>query len=320
MRRHVSKIKLALKIVILVGLCSLIYQRLDWGLVQTYAYQINYGAWVAATLLFLAQFFLLSWRWMILINIGRHRMNYPLSVQVTLASNIANLLLIPTIAGMAVRIAVAVQLGATLFKAIFATFLDRILTLTALSIFCAIFLPSFAHFTDAKYYREVAIFVGLSLLVVFVILPVFSISILPRIPKKFISKSNVRSGARYLTLLFNNNAVMIKLLSISLMAQLCFFYAVYIIATATGIELSFLQIMLVLPITSIVSSIPLSFGGWGVRESAFIYAFGFLGISAEAAFSTSVQVGILGLVAVIIAGIPALISGEFLKKLERKNV
>lgn len=312
MRRHVSKIKLALKIVILIGLCSLIYQRLDWGLVKEYGHQIDYKAWIISTIMLLAQFFLLAWRWMILINIGRQRMGYPLSVQVTLASNIANLLLIPTVAGMAVKIAVAIQLGASLFKAVFATFLDRILTLTALSIFCAIFLPSFAHFTEAKYYKEIAIFVGISLLIVFIILPVFSLKILPKMPKSIVSKANMRSGIRYLTLLFNNNAVMIKLLLISLAAQFCFFVSVFAITQSMNIDLNLLQLMVVLPAITLVSSIPLSFGGWGIRESAFIYGLGIIGVSAEAAFALSVQVGLLGLLAVILAGIPALLSGQFL--------
>jgi uncharacterized protein (TIRG00374 family) len=315
MVHSLSKIKLGLKILITLGIFSLLFQRMDINMLKEASTHLDFSAWIIAILALLGQLFFLSWRWMLLINIGRHRMNYPTSLQVTLASNIANLLLIPTIGGVVVRVAVALEFGASLFKALFATAIDRVMTLAALSILCAIFLPALSNFAEEQSLRDISIFIGISLLIVFIALPVISLVILPRLPEKIISKANIRSGVRYLILLFNNNALLFKILVISLIGQMCFFFAVYSIAISAGIELTFLQMMIIMPAIAFVSSTPLSFGGWGVREGAFIYGFGLLGIAMEVAFSASVQIGIVSLIATAVAGVPAILSGNFLKKL-----
>jgi len=93
------------------------------------------SSWVYALLFIMLQTALLSWRWMILINIGRFRMTFIEAFQVTLASLIANILLITSISGIAVRIGMAYQYGASLFKSIAATIIDRLATMAALVFF-----------------------------------------------------------------------------------------------------------------------------------------------------------------------------------------
>ena len=137
-------------------------------------------------------------------------------------------------------------------------------------------------------------------------------------PQFNLSKGNLRSGTRYLTLLFNNNVLLIKILMISLIAQFCFFAAVYCISVSAGIQLSFLQIMVVLPAIALVSSMPFSFGGWGLREGAFVYGLGLLAVPMETAFSISVQIGLVSLIATVLAGLPALLSNDLLK-FKKKN-
>lgn len=322
MVRFIKKFKFPLKILISVGILMLVIQRMNMELLIKASHKIDASAWVLATLLILAQLFLISWRWMLLINVGKHRMNYPVSLQVTLASQIANLLLIPIIAGAAVRITVSLQKGASLFKSIFATAIDRIMTLAALSLFCAIFLPSLSHFIDLKYLEDLAIVAGLSLIVIFILMPIFILVLLPKLPEKIISKAHMRSGVRYLISLFNNHMMMAKIVILSLLAQMCFFAATYLIAVSAGITLSALQMMVVLPAIALVSSLPLSIGGWGVREGAFIFGLGLLAVPAEVAFSASVQIGFIGILSVIIAGLPALLMGRFYRlfvKVRPKN-
>jgi hypothetical protein len=189
------------------------------------------------------------------------------------------------------------------------------MTLAALSIFCAIFLPSLSHFVEMQSLKNISLFVGVSLLIIFIIMPTVSLLLLPKLPESLISKANIRSGIRYLVSLFNNNIVLAQILMISLVAQFCFFIAAYLISLSAGIDLSFLTIMLVLPAVSFIASMPISIGGWGVREGAFIYGLGLLSIESELAFSASVQIGLVGIIATIVAGAPALLSGGFLEKL-----
>lgn len=66
-------------------------------------------------------------------------------------------------------------------------------------------------------------------------------------------------------------------------------------ALALGVKFGVVH-LLMLPLIMLVSSIPLSFAGWGLRESAMVTGLGFAGISAGDALAVSVSFGIAQLV------------------------
>jgi uncharacterized membrane protein YbhN (UPF0104 family) len=53
----------------------------------------------------------------------------------------------------------------------------------------------------------------------------------------------------------------------------------------------------------LMSMLPISFGGWGVREIAFVYLLGAAGVSAEAALSLSIAFGLLRVLLGLIGGL-----------------
>jgi uncharacterized membrane protein YbhN (UPF0104 family) len=53
----------------------------------------------------------------------------------------------------------------------------------------------------------------------------------------------------------------------------------------------------------LMAMVPISFGGWGVREIAFVYLLGAGGVSAEAALSLSIAFGLLRVLVGIIGGL-----------------
>ncbi len=295
-----------------------LFLHMDMAALKEASHLIKASAWGWALVFIIAQLLLLSLRWMYLINVGRYRMNYSEAVEITLASLVANLIFLTTISGIVVRVAMALQYGASLFKAIFATALDRLMTLAALLLLTAIFLPSLGTYVDLPIQKDITMFIGAFMLVLFVFTPLLTLHIVKKLPNFSLSKGNFRSGLRYLKLLLNNSPLLGKILSISLLAQLCFFFAVYQISMSAGVSLSFLQIMIVLPAIAIVSSMPFSFGGWGVREGAFVYGLGLLHIPMEIAFSISIQIGLVSLIATMLAGVPALLTSNspFQKKQE----
>ena len=68
-----------------------------------------------------------------------------------------------------------------------------------------------------------------------------------------------------------------------------------------------------MPVLALISSLPISFGGWGVREGAFVYGLGLIGFSMESAFFLSVQVGFITLVAPFVVGLPYLLKSDMRK-------
>lgn len=55
------------------------------------------------------------------------------------------------------------------------------------------------------------------------------------------------------------------------------------------------------------ASLPISFAGWGMRELSAVFAFGFIGIDPEIAFATSVVIGLISFVVLLIALFPAIL-------------
>lgn len=305
---HRTKLfKFVIKIALSIAILSFLLARMDMAELRDMTHHFKASAWGYAALLIMAQFFILSFRWMLLINIGHKRMSFLDSVQVTLASLLANMLFITSLTGIFVRIALALQYGASMFKAVFATAVDRLMTLAALVLFSSLFLPALGNYLEQDLYKNTSLYMGLFIFTVFVCAPLFLFFLLKNLPKLPFSKPHIRSASRYLTILLNNRKLILKVSLSSLAGQMSFFIAVYCIMISGGLELSFLKIMTVLPIISLVASLPLSFGGWGVREGAFVYGLGLLGVPMEMAFLTSVQIGLVSMLVTILVGLPALI-------------
>lgn len=103
---------------------------------------------------------------------------------------------------------------------------------------------------------------------------------------------------------FNKSSmVLLKSLILSVIIQIMNMMAVYIISHGLGIGISFLSIMLFIPLIVTVSMVPLSISGLGVREGAFVILFGKVGIRPEVAISIS----LLWFISVVIGSLPGLV-------------
>jgi uncharacterized membrane protein YbhN (UPF0104 family) len=60
----------------------------------------------------------------------------------------------------------------------------------------------------------------------------------------------------------------------------------------------------------LLTMIPISFGGWGVREVAFVYLLGAAGVSADAALSLSIAFGLLRMIVGAVGGVAWVLIGE----------
>lgn len=94
-----------------------------------------------------------------------------------------------------------------------------------------------------------------------------------------------------------------KALLISALVQLSGFLAVYILARGIGELIPFLACLIFLPLIAILTMIPISISGIGVREGAFVLFFGLIGVKPDVAtalslswFLTVIAGNILGLV------------------------
>ena len=65
-----------------------------------------------------------------------------------------------------------------------------------------------------------------------------------------------------------------------------------------------------MPPIMLITTLPLSIGGWGIRENAIILGFGLIGIASDAALALSVLLGLIALVTALPGGLVWLLSRE----------
>lgn len=293
-----------IKIAISLGIVALLLTRMDWDMVVTRLEHVRIEGIFWGIIFVLGQIALLSWRWADLVNIDQDspHMSYITALKITLTSLLANALFITSIGGLVARVGLTVNQGVHFIKTICAAITDRLMTLTALTVTAAMFLPFLDRFISHQILYVAYAAIAATILFFAVIIPIFYSSHL----KNFIiSKPKLEACAHYIWALMQQRGRFIRILINSLTAQCFYFISVYLIAISTGAEFSFIDLMTVLPAITLVASLPISFGGWGIREGAFVTGLGIIGVPMETAFLISVEIGILTMLITIIAGVPA---------------
>jgi len=304
MKKFYNRHKLAIKILVSLGIIGLLGMRMDTHNAAELISKIHRNVWLIAAGMIFVQILSLSYRWFLLINAHEKRITYRNAVRVTIASQIANYLFITSIGGIVVRIALSVQSGFSVMRSIAATALDRIMTLAALLILTALFLPVLSAIASHDVYHH-AIFV----LVLFALaLFMFALLMFDTLRRRIIfSHRKITMCFKYLRTIMTDQNLLAKVIISSLVGQLAYFVAVYSVTLSTGIEFSWLHFISILPLITIVASLPVGYGGWGIREGAFVYGLGLINIPMETAFAISVQIGLISMLCAFIAGVPALL-------------
>lgn len=299
-------LNIPIKIAISLGIVALLLSRMDFSAIGVQLAQVQVGGIFWGGVFILAQIGLLAWRWADLVNIDHEgpALSYRESLKITLASLLANVLFITSISGLVVRVGLTVHHGISLAKSICAAVTDRLMTLVALVIMAALFVPFFDRFGGALHnaaYATIAVLVFM----VLIFIPLFYSR---AVKDMILSSPRLSACVRYMLSISRDRGLFLRIIVNSLTAQLFYFVSVYFIALSTGAQFSFFDLMSVLPVITLAASLPVSFGGWGIREGAFVYGLGLIGVPMETAFVISVEIGLLTMLATILAGVPALLS------------
>jgi uncharacterized protein (TIRG00374 family) len=99
------------------------------------------------------------------------------------------------------------------------------------------------------------------------------------------------------------SSVVALLLWTGLLGQLVAIVAFFLVGRSVGAPLSLVDCAVTLAPSLLVALVPISLGGWGVREGAFIVLLGFYGVSPEQALVISVLFGL----ALLSAAMPGLV-------------
>lgn len=308
-------INIPVKIAISAGIVALLLSRMDLTAIGAQFARVEAIGILWGGIFILAQIGLLAWRWADLINIDHDGrvLSYKESLKITLASLLANVLFITSISGLVVRVGLTFHYGITMTKTICAAIVDRLMTLLALMILAALFVPFFDRFVSESLHSAAYATMAVLVFTVLVFTPVFYSKAIKDLLR---STPKLEACMDYIASIGQDRSLFIRVIINSLTAQLFYFVSVYFIALSAGASFSFFDLLSVLPVITLVASLPVSFGGWGVREGAFVYGLGLIGIPMEMAFVISIEIGLLTMLATVLAGVPALLSMD-LQKISR---
>ncbi len=296
--------KLLTKYAISIGLLVFLFLHMDLSVLLEQSSKFNIWLVALSMVLVICQILFLNLRWHHLMNASRQNISFMTSSLINIAGYFANVFFITSIGGIVAKSALAVRHGLSITESVFATFLDRFMTLSALLFFAALGLPFLRGVID----DTMVIFLALLITGVLVSVTFALWALRSGMLKDFILSK--RKRAKIVAVLRNyteNYPMMAKTAFYSIAAQGAFILSVF--ALSLGVDhghdpsqtVKFLALM---PVLMLVSSLPISFGGWGVREGAFILGLSLVGFPMESAFFLSVQVGLVTLIAPFIVGLP----------------
>jgi uncharacterized membrane protein YbhN (UPF0104 family) len=96
--------------------------------------------------------------------------------------------------------------------------------------------------------------------------------------------------------IFLRPAAAVPTLLLAVVSQALMALTAYFVARSLSIGLSLLDCLVLMQPVTLLTSLPISIGGWGVRETAMIGLLGLVGVPASAALVLSVELGLLTMV------------------------
>ena len=278
------------RLAVTLGAAWLIFRHVDWAVLYGLLARADPIRLALAGLVLAVQFAIIVWRWQLIIEVlgGGAVAAGPLAVALG-RSMLIGQPLPSTLGGDAVRmLELSRRTGIAL--AARSVICDRVTALAVLVALVVVTLPCFAWLVEAgpAFLVLAAVALGAAAAIGLVLAQPRLLGAVPWLGGHAVA---VAADARQ-TLLGGTRGHLVFLLA--LVTQLFGVLLIYQLARALAAPVTLLDCLLIVPPTLVVSAIPISLGGWGVREGALAAGFVLIGSTSEAGVATSVLFGLTG--------------------------
>ncbi len=252
------------------------------------------------------QFAVSVFRWLYILKrqaagIGRYE-----AFSIYGAGALANLFLVTSIAGISVRAALLVRSGSSISNALASVTAERMAAIAGLAL-CGLFgigfaFPNVRDYLTAAPAKPTAFFdfaiAGVLAVLVIGVLVSFRFAV-------------VRKFVRQVFLVFSSPGPGAVLILASCGIIFLGFAGLAVLAAGMGLEVEPLFFLAVMPAIAFVSALPISIGGWGVREGAMVAGLSMFSVPAESAVALSITFGLAGLFVAALLGGSAILLGMY---------
>lgn len=288
------------KLLISVGIVAFLMWKVDLpGLIGKAS--LGDPLYLAISALFvLLQFFIAAGRWQVVIAAIGGRLPFSEAWRLVYVGQFFNLILPSTVGGDAVRGWMIWKSGTNALTAASSVLLDRLaavlgLVLTILATSWMLPLQENAALLNwVVFGLGVGSVGGVSLLMVLDRLPKSM-----RAVKLFDALAALSRDVRALLLSFPHALGSVGL---GVLGQLNLSLSLYFIARAFDVPVTMVDCMVLWPLVVLVTLLPVSISGWGLREGAMVVALGLVGVADDAAVLLSVTIGLISMVVALPGG------------------
>ncbi len=291
-------VKPLLKIALSLVLIAIVVRAFDVRGVAAQFLKVDAATLLLAIAVALAIALLHAGRWLAVIGASNHRLGFRTALQLVLIGHFFNQVLPSSIGGDAMRVWCAYRAGLGFGIAARTVIIDRVLTLVSLLLLTAAGLPwLFDIVVDpvARWALATVICAGLAGFAAFL-----AIVRLPRFTLRWRTLRSLLDLAALARKVIFQARYALPVILLSVLSFVGFAFIVFCLARAMQLDVTLMDCVLLVPPVILVTVVPVSIAGWGVREGAMVVAFGFLNVPASAAFAVSVLFGLT----LAVAGLP----------------
>jgi uncharacterized protein (TIRG00374 family) len=300
-----------LKLFGLVVISFIVAWQIDLKALETTLMSVDLRLLGTACALLVIQIAVASRRWILLLRMhGLHPNGTKYFAYFGMGS-ITNLSLPGGVAGDAFRIWQATRDGLNLQSAVNSVLLDRIVSLSILAVLVVVCVlwQAVSGTLMMQPIKLAAFGIGSSVMLAVALLALFEPMLKRFARTSWLSFVHLMSRSTR-DLLTRVSIETFHLVAVTFAGHLLLVASVICLARAFAIPIGVADALVVFPMVLLVSSIPITPGGWGLREGAMTIALAGFGGSVEASVSTSVTYGILAMVACLPAAITFMVIRE----------
>lgn len=281
---------LLLKVAVSALLLYVALSRVDLTTLGQRLSQIQIGWFAVAIAVLIGQAGLAALRWREVAQTCGATMTMPQSLRFTLIAGLFNQTLPSTVGGDAARIWLLARSGAGWAKSAYSVVVDRAAGLLMLAVLVLACLPFSLSLIRDPLGRAALVLIGLACIggpLVFAALGVRPWPLLQR----WTATRHLAEAAGLAVRLARNLRAGLIVAGLSIAIHLLTVTAAWLAARSVAVPFTFMHSLLLVPPILLITTVPISIAGWGVRESAMVAAFAFAGLPEDDGLLVSVLLG-----------------------------
>jgi uncharacterized membrane protein YbhN (UPF0104 family) len=283
-------LKSVIKIAVALTLIAVVLHPFDVRDVTSHFAKIDPATMLVAIAIALVVALLHTARWLAVIKANKTQLDFRTALQLVLIGHFFNQALPSSVGGDALRIWCAYRAGLSFSAAAGTVIIDRAFTLFSLLLLTAAGLPWLLEIiTDpaARWGLTTVLCAGIAGFCAFL-----ALTRLPPFMSRWRAMRALLSLAALGRTVTFSGRYAAHVILLSVLSFIGFSTIVFYLAAAMELDVTLGLCVLLVPPVILVSVLPVSIAGWGVREGAMVVALGFVDVPASAAFAVSVLFGL----------------------------